>query len=236
MRPNLMFVLATALLAALAACNSDLAGVRRPVYPDAADVHTEFLEGMFQRCDECGAGTLGAERRAEIAYGVAREIFEKYGLTPMSAQEVRAALNRGYKMATQDPVALIQEALPPDQFAWWDRFAGEATVEDARAVYAKICKEIGEPKQGTMLEDLVQISLSSAEFWAAKRGREEPLVQEGRMQNGWLKKLLRFSVTVAADALGGAAAGTGTGGNPVVAGVVGGLCSYAVDDMLFGED
>jgi hypothetical protein len=239
---HIVLVSIVSVFVALAACDNHDTVVGPVLVPDVADLHTEFLRRVFERSNTYDPNQVSSADKIEIAYRVAKEICEEYGVDALTRGEVVAAMNRGYEMAQQDPVELVRQALPGDQYEWWDRFAGKATVEDARAIYEETCESYGAPQPGTMLKDLVDISLGSAEFWVEKRGEVEPSFANPGVrpiENGWKRRFLKFSVLVTVDALAGAAAGAGTPADPITRGVVGsivgGLASYAVDDLLFGH-
>jgi hypothetical protein len=157
----------------------------------------------------------------------------KYGLEPLTWEEVQQHLERGRQMAQKDPVDLVRFVLDPEEFKWWYRFANDAEVNDICEAYNKHCKLYGAPEAGSMLAYIVDISLSSAEFWIERRSDQEPKYGKDLpgIKKVWWKKLLRFATVVSVDAVGGGLAGSA--GGPVAGGIVGGLCSHAADDILF---
>ncbi len=205
--------------------------------PSAADIHTEFLQLVFDRIDESarknGAAGINASDKANLMYEVAHEIATKYGATPLSGEEVGRHIDRGRQMAQEDPMALVEAVLPPAEFQWWKNFASRSTVENARADYKVVVRRYGKPAAGSMLAEVVEISLSSAEFWTVRHRNDRPIAERDDLLPGkpWWKRTLRFAVLVATDGLAGGA--TMLSG-PVVAGIVGGLSSIGADCMLFG--
>jgi hypothetical protein len=197
-------------------------------------IHNEFLSLLYAEFDTRRVSPKDAVSKDLAAYEVANRLAAKYGLEPLTLEEVQQHLERGRQMARQDPVELVRFALGPEEFKWWYRFADEAEVDNARETYEKHCDLYGAPEAGSMLANIIDISLSSAEFWVERRGSQEPKYGKNLpgIQKAWWKKLLRFATIVTADAVGGGLAG-GTGG-VVGAAIVGGLCSHAADDILFG--
>ncbi len=199
--------------------------------------HNEYLDNVFQKLDS-EIGRLTAGEKEEVLFQEANKIAEKYGVKPLTREEINNALALGRKYSMMDPDSLAKSILPVEQYEWWLEFASRATPMDASRVYLEVCQEKGRPEKGTLLEDMLNISIHSAQFWRVRHEHDEPEVYNPYARpilKGWKENLLRFTVVVATDAITGAIAGAGTGGNPVAAGVVGGLCSYAADDILFGD-
>jgi hypothetical protein len=238
MKRLLTLILALAFVWVFDACDTVNSVDTAADLPGIGEIHTEFLEAVFQNLDNAGPNRTSQaedeEYEFELLYTTAIHVMEKYGLPPLSRQEVRDALERGYKMALSDPVQLVRDALPADQYEWWDTFASQATIETVEAVYEETCRVLGPPQSGTMLQRLVDISRSSSVFWntrhTATRDKNDPFIQYN-----WKKRVLRFAVNIVVDGVAGGLAGAGAGGNVVAAGIVGGLSSYGADKILFGD-
>jgi hypothetical protein len=196
-------------------------------------IHTELLTLLHSAFEERRVSPKDAVSNDLAAYAVANQLAAKYGVEPLTLEEVQRHLERGRQMARQDPVELVKVALSPAEFKWWYRFANEAEVYNARETYIKHCDLYGAPRDGSMLANIIDVSLSSAEFWIDRRGDQEPKYGKNLpgIQKAWWKKLLRFATVVSVDAVGGGLAGSA--GGPVAGGIVGGLCSHAADDILF---
>ncbi len=198
----------------------------------AGEIHTELLEVVYAKGD---FAKRDKSTRLSTAATAANEILTRYGLEPMSDAEIETELQRGREMAQMDPVELIGTILTPDELAWWDRFSWEAKINDARKVYNKHCQLYGTPAKGGMLSNLLDVSLSSVEFWGPYREKDIPTYQNphiDQMQKGW-RGVLRFIVAVVVDGASGALV---SGGGPVASGVVGGLASVGADDLIFGDE
>ena len=207
--------------------------------PTTGEIHNEFLGLIFERIDarvsQDGPNAVSPANKDDIAFHVANELAAKYGAEPLSMEAVRSAIEQGRKMAMQDPVELVKSALPPDEYKWWDRFASEAEVENARQVYEEMSARYGEPEPGSVLSELVDIAVNSAEFWAERHAEDEPVINtkgDDGPQKGWKKNILRFITIVATDAVAGGLA-AGGGGGPVGGAIVGGLASQGADGILF---
>lgn len=196
-------------------------------------VHTELLTSLYSEFDARRVSSKDAVDKDLTAYRVANQLAAKYGVEPLTLEEVRQHLERGRQMAQQDPVELVKFVLDPEEFKWWYRFANEAEVDNARETYEKHCDLYGAPEAGSMLANIIDVSLSSAEFWIERRGDQELTHEKGLpgIQKAWWNKLLRFATLVGVDAVGGGLAGAS--GGPIAGGIVGGLCSHAADDILF---
>ncbi|MDZ7798755.1 MAG: hypothetical protein U5L76_04030 [Patescibacteria group bacterium] len=204
------------------------------------EIHNEFLTNVYNELDENSSNLMKttALEEEEILYQEAKKITDKYNQDPLTREQVREALERGRNMAKQDPIELVKSILSPEEYKWWDRFSNEATAVNLDLIYKNMCAKYGAPKPGTILYSLCDISIHSAEFWLTRHSAEEIpniKIDSRNLLRGWGKRLLRFTVTVVVDGASGAAAGSGTGGNLIVAGVVGGLCSHAADDIIFGD-
>lgn len=184
-----------------------------------------YAEGDFTKAEK--------SRQVTNAAKAANEILLRYGLQPMSDTEIEAEIQRGREMAKMDPVELIANILTSEELEWWDRFSWEARVHDANKVYKKHCQLYGMPSKGGMLSNLLDVALSSAEFWGNYREKDIPTYQNQYvpMTKSW-RSVLRFVVAVAVDGTSGAIA---SGGGAVASGVIGGLCSHGADDLLFGD-
>ena len=198
----------------------------------AGEIHTEFLDALYAKGD-----FAKSEKSAQLsnAATAANDILLRHGLTPLSDVEVEEHLQRGREMAQMDPVELIQSILSADEQVWWDRFSWEAKIYDARKVYNKHVRLYGAPAEGSTLSYLVDVGLSSAEFWSVYREKDIPVYRNpyvpDQTAKGW-RGVLRFVVAVAVD--GGAGAASAAGG-PIVSGVVGGLASTGADHIIFGD-
>ncbi|MBT4209950.1 MAG: hypothetical protein HOE19_03495 [Candidatus Komeilibacteria bacterium] len=194
----------------------------------AGEIHTEFLELLYAEND-----FAKREKSSQVssATTTANEILIRHGLKPMAEADVETELQRGREMAQMDPVQLIESILTPEELIWWDRFSWEAKVFDAKKVYRQHCNLYGAPTEGSMLSNLLDMSLSSAEFWDVYREKDIPTYQNPYipMTKSW-RGVLRFVVAVVVD--GGAGAACAAGG-PIVSGVVGGLASAGADGMIF---
>jgi len=202
----------------------------------AGQIHTEFLSELYS--DKSYTTTEKNLDTDHIAIETAKRICAKHGITPPADEVLLAAINEGRQKATQDPIQLVRQTLNQDEYLWWDRFASEAKMKNAETVYQNHCRLYGAPQAGSMLESVVDIALSSADFWDNYRGATPPKYHNPYvpMEKSW-KNFLRFAVSVVVDGTCGGLAGAGTGwsgpGAAVVGGVVGGLASAGADNMLF---
>ncbi len=202
----------------------------RPV--TAGEIHTEFLKTLYDKGDfaKCAKST-----QVSNAATTANEILTRHGLDPMSDTEIEAALQRGRDMAQMDPVKLIASILTTDEMEWWNRFSWEASVSDARKVYNKHCRLYGTPIQGSRLAYLLDVGMSSADFWPEYRKNDIPNYHNPYVPSESAKSwrgVLRFVVAVAVDGGSGALV---SGGGPIASGVVGGLASTGADHLIFGD-
>ena len=227
------------------------------------DVHTEFLEKLFSKYAKVKPGASGAIRSSQAArslfldmcHEAANETAEEYGSEPLTAEEVRTYIEMGEKLALTVTEFDMRQVLQNRRAQeWWDRYSMAATAETAREVYELHCATYGAPRPLSELDCLMSTVVSSAEFWVAHRGDEEPLLSPqtnaaksmkddlNLSSAGWKKRLLRFCVTVAVDGVSASLAGAGAGavtggvGSAVVGGIVGGLASAGADNILFGGD
>ncbi len=207
-------------------------------------VHTEVLDQIYADLDlaKAAKGQLDRSSKDTIVIGAVNKITDRYGVERMDPEEILNSVQRGRDMAQQDPVQLVSSLLSPAEQEWWDRFSIEAEVGNARLVYQQHCQLYGTPDYESTLGQLLDVGLSSAEFWGKYRGDQQPIYRNPyvpNQQKSW-KNFLRFCVTVVVDgACGAAAAGGGTAvggpvGGAVAAGVVGGLASHGADDIIFG--
>lgn len=208
-------------------------------------IHTEVLNQIYADMDlaKAAKGQLDRNFKDMVVINAVNKITDRYGVERMDPQEILASVERGRQMAQQDPVQLISGLLNPEEQEWWDRFSMEAEVGNAREIYRQHCQLYGTPEYGTMLGQILDVGLSSAEFWTDYRKDQKPIYQNpyvpDNMAKSW-KKFLRFAVTVVVDGAAGGLAGAGGSavggpiGGAVAAGVVGGLASHGADDILFG--
>jgi len=206
--------------------------------PTIGDVHTEVLTEIYAGLDRARAAKGRLDERAELAVVVAavNAISDRYGSERMSPEAIMGHVEQGRQAAQQDLWAQMAELLGPAELQWWDRFSWEAELCDARAVYLEHCRLYGAPAPGSTLSQVVDIALSSADFWWDYRGEEQPVYSNPYLPQPkptWKQRLLRFGVNVLVDGVAGGLAGVG-GGGPVGAGIVGGLASYGADTLLFG--
>lgn len=207
----------------------------RPGAQTIAAIHSEFLATLYHNPEYVMA--QDEVSREDAALATARQIFSKYGVTPPDDDDLRDAYRGGGEKAAMDPVDLVREILPPEEYKWWDSFA-DYPLDKASSAYQTQCAEFGTPEPGSMLETVVQVTLSSAEFWSGYRHDQEPRFQNPHVPSGksW-RHVIRFAVNVVVDGVSGGLAGAGTGwtgaGAAVVGGVVGGLASAGADHLLF---
>jgi hypothetical protein len=201
--------------------------------PSVGAMHNEFLELLYAKL-ESPAYASGRSNRWEAIVTAADFMADKYGIERLSEQQILEAVEQGERLAGTSPDATAAFFLTPEDHSWWQRYASEATVNDARAVFEDHVRRFGALEPGSDLANLTDIAIHSAEFWTAKRGAEglyfyDPVSQT--VGKGW-RKILRFSVAVASDGFSGFAASAGAG--PVAGAIVGGLASYGSDCLLFG--
>jgi hypothetical protein len=225
-------------------------------------IHTEVLEAIYEKL----AAARNIDGKAEsndlaqkadcldVCLDAVNEVNHKYGIEPLTYEAVRMHVELGEKLAITKEEFDMREVLTTRRAQeWWDRYSLEATVETAREVYETHCQLYGPPRAGSALDNIMQIVLSSAEFWLDYRGDEEPsylplALATGYkdypqlVTTGWKERLIRFAVNVCVDAVAGGLAGAGAGaitggaGAGVAAGVVGGLASHGADNILYGDD
>ena len=194
-------------------------------------IHTEFLEKLYTD----NFTKLIKERRVEKSQVIANQILESHGFDPMTIEEIEYNINLGIKKAQMNPIKLIEDILNKEELNWWNRFSSEARVVNAHKIYIDHCYTYGTPTKGTVLSDLIDVSLSSAEFWNKYRKNDvliyhNPYIPKSK---SW-RNVIRFVVAVVVDGTAGGAAGSGAG--PIVGGIVGGLASEGADNLLFGGD
>lgn len=227
MKIRVAFTLALVLLAFVGACNigdkesNSLTSAEDEPIINTGAVHTEFLQRLLPRMRKVSSINGGS---TDICLAVANEIADKYGIRRFTRQEVEAAIQLGRSLASSKEFTL-EGILSGKELEWWDRYSREATPLTAREVYEKHCQLYGPPARGSLLEDAIDVALSSSEFWPAYHSKHGPKP----VSAGFWKRVLRFTVAVGVDVTAGAMAGGGIG-----AGIVGGLASYGADCLLFG--
>jgi hypothetical protein len=241
MRRNFLCALSIlSLFTSLIACQdgAPLDGVSAPLdpvrdLPSIGAMHNEFLELLYTKLESPADGGRRPNRWGAIV-AAADFMADKYGIERLNEQQILEAVEQGERFAQKSPDALAANFLTPADHAWWERFASEATVSDARAVFADHVRRFGAPQPGSDLANLIDIAIHSAEFWTTKRGEEGLYYYDPVHQTvgKWWRKILRFSVAVATDGFSGSIAGAG--GGPVAGAIVGGLASYGADCLLFG--
>lgn len=224
-------------------------------------VHTEVLSAIYAKLDAARTSTdkskLNNDARQDVfldaCLDAANEVNHKYGIEPLTLAEVQMHVEYGKELAETTAEFDMRKVLTTRWAReWWDRYSLEATAENAREVYEDHCQLYGQPRAGSPLDNIMQIVISSAEFWIQYRGDDEPLYIPPALAAGleeypllitvgWKDRLLRFAVNVAVDGLAGGLAGagaaavTGGAGTGLAAGVVGGLASAGADDIIFGD-
>jgi len=197
-------------------------------------IHNELLE----RIHEIDKASLAKGKAVDAAELAASQIATEHGIAPLSPRRVREAIQWGAELAQQDPQELTSQLLPPSEREWWDRFFAEATPTTIRDVFSQQVRAHGRPTPGSTLANLVDIAISSAEYWYERRKDDVPIYNNPyvyRQQKGWrdrFKKWGRFAVAVTVDGVSGAI--TSSGGGPVAGAIVGGLASYGADCLVFG--
>ncbi len=219
--------------------NHDRDGLAAPTIgegPSVGDMHNEFLE-LVTSLERNPLVKASGNDPLVVA---ANTMAQRYGHAPFLLEEVHDAVARGREMAQQDPDLLVRQLLSDEEFQWWSRFALEATPTTARGVLMEHSRRYGPPPAGSQLERLVDLSISSAEYWYARHRNDTPIYDNPYIvhrEKGWrdrLRKWGRFAVAVTVDGVSGVAATSG--GGPVAGAVVGGLASYGADCLVFGCD
>lgn len=199
-------------------------------------IHNEFLEHLLTRLGTektRARGALSAAAQQSAILDVVNEMTDAYGAARLPTEEILAAVARGKFMAQQDPVDLVNAHLDQTEQLWWHRFASEATPESVVDVYRRHVERYGAPIPGSMLANVVDVAVHSAQFWARQHATDEPLSPHDLALSGWKRRAIRFVTVVATDGVAGGLAAAG-GGGPLGGGIVGGLASYGADCLLFG--
>jgi len=205
--------------------------------PTIGGVHTEVLTEIYANLDGARAAQGPLDRAAKDATIIAavNAITDRHGCERMSPEAILLHVERGRQLAQQDLIPMVADLLGPAEQVWWDRFSSEAELGDAREIYMQHCRRYGAPACDSQLGQILDLNLSSAEFWWAYRGDQKPSYQNPYLplaRPSWRERLLRFSVGVLVDGVAGGLAGAS--GGPVAAGIIGGLASYGADSLLFG--
>ena len=189
--------------------------------PTPGEVHTKFLEDARARLAK---GTESSVACLEAA----NEMLATYDYPPMTLKEVDKYIEKGKELARSVKEFTMTELLSGEELEWWDRFSTEATGYTTREVFEKHCELYGSPKQGSSLEVVTSIVISSAEFWAAEYAGDD-------RQNKNVTTLLRFCIGLCIDAFMGGLAMIPSGVfGPIVGAIIGGLASWGADMVIFG--
>ncbi len=206
------------------------------------EIHTELLQELYKNIDteKNIKGSLSSYEKNYIIINTVNQMTSKYNIESFSDEDILTIVEWGREMAQQDPVQIVSNILKPDQLEWWDRFSSEAEIKNIHQVYKKHCTLYGQPNHDSMLGQVLDTTLSSADFWDKYRGNQEPVYHNSYIpKNKSWRNVIRFCVTVVVDGAAGGLAGAGGSaiggpvGGAVAGGIVGGLASHGADDILF---
>jgi hypothetical protein len=224
------------LLLALACQPSTVAPDRELPSPGA--IHNECLAEVHAALDERG----GPERVSPadermVLLSVGNRLLERYGEDPLTEEDIDEALEWGREVARMDdPWELLRPLMSASDWKWLNHYLDTATPLTARSVYEEFCDSHGAPEVSSALWVCLDITISSAEYWVEYHKQEEPPVVKDGLDGPqeiprWMRNLIRFTVSTAVDGITGT---LGSGG--VVTGfIIGMACSYAAEDLIFGN-
>jgi hypothetical protein len=158
-------------------------------------------------------------------------------------------IQKGREYATMDPVMLAAKVLDDEELRWFASFMMSAKPTNVRTVFDSLCTANGTPTPGSHLAHIVDIAISSSEFWLKER--KDYTIQSNDLSDWdmsfgelssqdlteilrwrWWQRLLRFTTWVGVDAISGFLAGSG-GGGLIGGAIIGGLASYGADCLLW---